>query len=300
MKKTILTTLCGAAALTLSLSSCGGSKTADNIDSDAVALGDSISIAYGELLGSNFRATLDRELANMSEEQKAGINEADFMRGVKAIATRDTAALSYIMGIQAGMQVWQAQKAMPSQFQVPANCDLILKYIESTFNADSVVDTYTYQAAFQQLLNRAQQYAQDKADKILAEQPEAIENSAKGVAFIDSIMSTGEYTRAESGLVYKITEAGKGDLVKKNDRIKLHYKGMHTDGSVFDQTREEPMTSYAGRFIAGFTEGLQLLGAGGKATLVIPSDLAYGLHGQGETIGSNETLIFEVEVLEIL
>ncbi len=300
MKKIILS-LC-AAAVTLGFTACGDkTQSAGNANSDAdIALGDSLSNAYGEYLGANFRSSMDQQLARMSDEEKANFNKADFIRGLKAIANRDTADLAYIMGVQAGMQIWGAAKQMPVQMQIPANADVMIKALEKTFNADSIGDAYSYQMAFQQVMNRAQQYAQDKENARLEASPEAIENKAKGAAYADSLVNNAGYTRAESGLVYKIDEPGTGDLVKANDRIKLRYKGMHTDGTVFDQTREEPMTSYAGRFIPGFTEGLQLLGKGGKATLVIPGDLGYGIQGQGETIGRNETLVFEVEIVDIV
>jgi len=299
MKKIILS-LC-AAALTVGFTACGDkAQNAGKADASDIAIGDSLSTAYGEFLGANFRSTLDRQIAEMSEEQKASFNKSDFIRGLKAIANRDTADIAYIMGIQAGMQVWGAAKGMPEQFKVPASADKMIEALEKVYNADSIADTYTYQMAFQQVMNRAQQYAQEKENAILEASPEAIENKAKGAAYADSLVNNAGYTRAESGLVYKIEEPGTGDLVKSNDRIKLRYKGMHTDGTVFDQTREEPMTSYASRFIPGFTEGLQLLGKGGKATLVIPGDLGYGVQGQGGTIGRNETLVFEIEIVDIV
>lgn len=299
MKKIIIS-LC-AAALTVGFTACSDKNGADETASDRdIVLGDSLSTAYGEFLGANFRQQFDQQISRLSEEQKANFSKADFMRGVQAIATRDTADLAYFMGLQAGMQIWGASKGMPEQFNIPANSAEMVKALEKTFNADSIGDAYLYQMTFQQVMNKVQQYAQDKENERLASSPEAIENKAKGAAYADSLVANQGYSRAESGLVYKIEKTGEGDLVKANDRIKLRYKGMHTDGTVFDQTREEPMTSYASRFIPGFTEGLQLLGKGGKATLVIPGDLAYGVQGQGGTIGRNETLVFDIEIVDIV
>ncbi len=300
MKKIILS-LC-AATVTVAFTACGDkAKTADGAaTAEEIALGDSLSQAYGEFLGANFRSNMDRQMADMSEEQKASFSKADFIRGLKAVANRDTADLAYVMGMQAGMQVWGAAKGMPAQFKIPADADKIIASLEKVFNADSVGDSYTYQMAFQQVMNRAQQYAQEKENAVLENSDESIENKAKGAAYADSLVNNAGYTRAESGLVYKIEEPGTGDLVKSNDRIKLRYKGMHIDGTVFDQTREEPMTSYTSRFIPGFTEGLQLLAKGGKATIVIPGNLGYGVQGQGNTIGRNETLVFDIEIVEII
>lgn len=300
MKKIILS-LC-AATVAVAFTACGDkAKTAGGAaTAEEIALGDSLSEAYGEFLGANFRSSMDRQMAEMSEEQKASFSKADFLRGIKAVASRDTADMAYVMGVQAGLQVWGAAKGMPEQFNIPVNADKMIAALEKVFNADSISDAYAYQMAFQQVMNRTQQYAQEKQNAILENSEESVENKAKGAAYADSLVNNAGYTRAESGLVYKIEEPGKGDLVKSNDRIKLRYKGMHTDGTVFDQTREEPMTSYASRFIPGFTEGLQLLGEGGKATIVIPGELGYGVQGQGSTIGRNETLVFDIEIVEIM
>ena len=81
----------------------------------------------------------------------------------------------------------------------------------------------------------------------------------------------------------------------------LNYKGMTIDGKVFDQTNGVPREMSAGGFISGFTEGILMLGKGGKATLFIPGELAYGEQGVPRIgIGPNSTLVFEVEVVDIL
>ncbi|MCM1450453.1 MAG: FKBP-type peptidyl-prolyl cis-trans isomerase [Clostridiales bacterium] len=299
MKKIILS-IC-TVALGIGLVACGDkAQSNSNASERDIQLGDSMATAYGEFMGATSRTNIDRQLASMSEDQKKNFSNADFLRGVKAVASRDTADLAYLMGVQAGMQLWGAAKGMPEQFNVPVDAQEMVKAFEKVFNADSIADSYSYQMNFQQIMSAVQAYAQEKENARLESLPEVIENKAKGAAYADSLVNNAGYTRAESGLVYIIENPGTGDLVKANDRIKLNYKGMHIDGSVFDQTREEPMTSYAGRFIPGFTEGLQLLGKGGKATLVIPGELAYGLQGQGETIGRDETLVFEIEIVDIL
>lgn len=297
MKKIILS-LC-AVALAATVVSCG-SKKSNGADAREVALGDSLSIVYGQYVGVNARQQYDRALAQLPEELQGSFSKADFMRGVKAVATRDTAQLAYLLGVQTGMQIWGAAKGMPEQLKVPVDAEVMLKEMEKVFNADSVADPYTYNMAFQGVMNDVQGYAEEKENARLENLPETIENKTKGAEYADSLVNNEGYTRAESGLVYKIVEPGTGDLVKANDRISLRYIGKHIDGSVFDQTRDEPMTSYAGRFIPGFTEGLQLLGKGGKATLVIPGDLAYGLNGQGDNIGHSETLVFDIEIVDIL
>ena len=124
----------------------------------------------------------------------------------------------------------------------------------------------------------------------------------KGETFLkDNATKEGVKTTA-SGLQYKIAVAGEGKSPKATDTVLVHYKGTLLDGTEFDSSykRKEPITFPLNRVIPGWTEGLQLLKEGGKATLYIPSKLAYGERGTpGGPIGPNETLIFEVELLKV-
>lgn len=104
-----------------------------------------------------------------------------------------------------------------------------------------------------------------------------------------------------SGLQYEIITEGAGESPKKEDNVTVHYKGTLIDGTEFDSSiaRGQPATFPLGNVIPGWTEGLQLLKAGGKAKLYIPSELGYGERGAGAKIGANETLVFEVELIKI-
>ena len=105
-----------------------------------------------------------------------------------------------------------------------------------------------------------------------------------------------------SGLQYKITKEGDGKSPKATDTVVVHYRGTLLDGTEFDSSikRGQPAEFPLNHVIPGWTEGLQLLKEGGKATLYIPSKLAYGTAGTpGGPIGPNETLIFEVELIKI-
>ena len=99
-----------------------------------------------------------------------------------------------------------------------------------------------------------------------------------------------------TGLQYTIEAPGAEEKITKQDTVWVNYKGTLLDGTVFD---ENDSTKFiANRVIKGWTEGLGLLGEGGKATLYIPAELAYGENGN-RNIEPNSTLIFDVEVLKV-
>ena len=110
----------------------------------------------------------------------------------------------------------------------------------------------------------------------------------------DGIMST------ESGLQYKIVEPGSEVKPGPQDTVLVRYKGSLLNGTVFDEVpaSEEPIRLTLDRVIPGWTEGLQLIGEGGKAVLYIPSELGYGSRGSG-SIEPNSTLVFDVELVKV-
>lgn len=105
-----------------------------------------------------------------------------------------------------------------------------------------------------------------------------------------------------SGLQYKILTEGNGLKPKASDTVKCHYEGRLINGQVFDSSirRGEPAEFPVSGVIPGWVEALQLMPVGSKWQLYIPSELAYGAHGAGQSIGPNETLIFDVELLAIV
>ena len=100
---------------------------------------------------------------------------------------------------------------------------------------------------------------------------------------------------------YKVITEGKGVQPGLTDRVKVHYTGTLIDGTVFDSSveRGQPAAFPVNGVISGWTEALQLMPSGSKWQLYIPSDLAYGPNGN-RSIGPNETLLFEVELLEVV
>jgi len=104
----------------------------------------------------------------------------------------------------------------------------------------------------------------------------------------------------DSGLQYRVITAGSGRKPTVDDTVVVHYHGTFVDGNVFDSSydRGEPATFTVGGIIKGWQEVLPLMSEGGKWNVVIPADLAYGANGAGR-IGPNETLVFDIELIEI-
>jgi FKBP-type peptidyl-prolyl cis-trans isomerase FklB len=105
-----------------------------------------------------------------------------------------------------------------------------------------------------------------------------------------------------SGLQYEILKKGDGEKPKTTDRVKCHYHGTLINGKVFDSSveRGEPAIFGVSQVIRGWVEALQLMEKGSKWRLFIPSELAYGSRGAGEMIEPDSTLIFDVELLDIV
>lgn len=147
------------------------------------------------------------------------------------------------------------------------------------------------------------QAAMDEERKKLEEIQQALatKNKEAGDQFLSVNAQKQGVTQTDSGLQYEIIEEGTGDKPALTDTVVVHYRGTLIDGTEFDSSyrRNTPATFQVNGVIKGWQEGLQLMPAGSKWKLYIPSHLAYGEQGAGGTIGPNETLIFEVELQEI-
>ncbi|MDA8823599.1 FKBP-type peptidyl-prolyl cis-trans isomerase [Opitutales bacterium] len=125
-------------------------------------------------------------------------------------------------------------------------------------------------------------------------------NLAKGQKFLADNGKKKGVSTLESGLQYIVLEKGTGDQPDLNDTVKVHYEGTLINGEIFDSSleRDEPASFPVNGVIKGWTEALQLMKEQAKWKLFVPANIAYGETGNG-SIGPNETLIFEVELLEV-
>ncbi|MDR2967989.1 MAG: FKBP-type peptidyl-prolyl cis-trans isomerase [Tannerellaceae bacterium] len=148
----------------------------------------------------------------------------------------------------------------------------------------------------------------DEAKKIINDfflklQSEKLENNKKaGEEFLQINKHKNGVTTLPGGLQYEILRPGTGNTPKATDKVKCHYHGTLINGIVFDSSveRGQPAVFGVSQVIAGWVEALQLMPVGSKWRLFIPSDLAYGERGAGDTIEPNSALIFEVELLDIV
>lgn len=172
-----------------------------------------------------------------------------------------------------------------------------------TINAEAFNDALNTVFAGQMpgiMPDEANKILQDYFNKIQKEQGNAALKA--GEKFLAENKSKEGVVVLPSGLQYKILTAGNGPKPKASDTVKCHYEGKLINGQIFDSSirRGEPAEFPVSGVIAGWVEALQLMPVGSKWQLYIPSELAYGAHGAGQSIGPNETLIFDVELLAIV
>jgi FKBP-type peptidyl-prolyl cis-trans isomerase len=137
------------------------------------------------------------------------------------------------------------------------------------------------------------------AEQQLAAETEV--NKMKGATYLEENTRKEGVTVTESGLQYSVITQGDGAKPTATDQVTVHYRGTLIDGTEFDSSysRGEPATFGLNQVIPGWTEGVQLMNVGSKYQFVVPHELGYGERGAGGAIGPFETLIFEIELIEI-
>ncbi|MBO2678322.1 FKBP-type peptidyl-prolyl cis-trans isomerase [Shewanella algae] len=157
---------------------------------------------------------------------------------------------------------------------------------------ESVVSLEDLQVAFSEISQRLQKAQEEAAEAA----------SAEGNAFLAENAKREGVVTTESGLQYEIINEGSGEKPSYDSNVRTHYHGTFIDGKVFDSsvTRGQPAEFPVSGVIAGWTEALQLMPVGAKYKLYVPHHLAYGERGAGAAIPPYSTLVFEVELLDIL
>jgi len=129
------------------------------------------------------------------------------------------------------------------------------------------------------------------------------ENKKAGEDFLEANKSKKDVKTTESGIQYIVLKEGSGEKpAGPMTKVKVHYHGTNIEGNIFDSSvdRGTPATFGLNQVIKGWTEGVQLMNEGAKYKFFIPQELAYGAQQKGENIKPFSTLIFEIELLEVL
>ncbi|WP_166113092.1 FKBP-type peptidyl-prolyl cis-trans isomerase [Pseudoalteromonas sp. Z9A5] len=200
--------------------------------------------------------------------------------------TTDAEKASYGIGLQMGEQL----KSNPFE---GLNLNSVFEgmkdaYVESAFQ----VEIPEIQAAFEKI-NEEIQARREEESKVL---------SAEGIAFLEENAKRPEITVTESGLQYEVLATGEGEKPTAESTVRVDYHGTLVNGTVFDSSYErgQPAEFPVGGVIKGWTEALQMMPVGTKWRIYVPHELAYGERGAGAAIAPFSTLVFDVELHEII
>ncbi|MCU7491444.1 MAG: FKBP-type peptidyl-prolyl cis-trans isomerase [Bacteroidota bacterium] len=196
---------------------------------------------------------------------------------------------SYAIGLDIG-------KTFKRQ-SIEINEDALLQGVKDAIRKDSLY--LLTEAEIQQTMMTFQKEMMEKQTAKMKELGD--KNKKEGDAFLAANKTKEGVKTTASGLQYKVITAGTGATPKATDKVKVNYRGTLVNGTEFDNSykRGEPIVFTVGSVIKGWTEALQLMKVGDKWQIFIPSELAYGEQGAGQTIPPNSTLIFDVELLGI-
>lgn len=200
----------------------------------------------------------------------------------------DDQKASYGIGVNVGRQITETKEHLDRA--------AFMRGVEDGLQgSDPAIDPNELQTVLQGFAMRMDSIRQAE----FAEQAQA--NADEGVAYLAENGAKAGVTTTESGLQYEVLREGDGAQPGAEDRVRLHYRGTLIDGTVFDTSYDgDPAVFSVGGVITGFSEALQIMTVGSHYRFVIPSDIGYGPNGTGGDIGPNATLIFEIELLEVV
>ena len=200
--------------------------------------------------------------------------------------TTDAEKASYGIGLQMGEQL----KSNPFE---GLNLNSVFEGMKDAYAGSAFqVEIPEIQAAFEKI-NEEIQARREEESKVL---------SAEGVSFLEENAKRPEITVTESGLQYEVLATGEGEKPTAESTVRVDYHGTLINGTVFDSSYErgQPAEFPVGGVIKGWTEALQMMPVGTKWRLYVPHELAYGERGAGAAIAPFSTLVFDVELHEII
>ncbi|MDD5781369.1 MAG: FKBP-type peptidyl-prolyl cis-trans isomerase N-terminal domain-containing protein [Muribaculaceae bacterium] len=252
--------------------------------------GTSDSLNY--YIGAFFGTMIKQQMKQGPDSAK--FNEAEFLKGVKAVLSVDTAKSSIADGMGVGLNLYMTARQMKQNEGVELDTKAIFAYLEKALKSDTtVVDPGTAQMMIQQLI-------QKQKEENLAKSPEAIENAKKGEEFMANITKDPAVKTTASGLAYKVVKEGNGTRFVLGDRINVIYTGKHINDSIFDSSKGEPVPMSPDHVVPGFKEALLLMSPGAEFVVYIPGKLGYGVSGTPNgSIKPNETLVFEISTPDL-
>ncbi|MBA3544478.1 MAG: FKBP-type peptidyl-prolyl cis-trans isomerase [Chthoniobacterales bacterium] len=180
---------------------------------------------------------------------------------------------------------------------IEVNADLLSAGIKDGLSGNKALLTDEEMKATMATFQKEMTEKQASAKKEMGEK-----NTTEGKKFLEENKKKEGVKTTASGLQYKVLKEGTGAVPKETDTVKVNYRGTTIDGTEFDSSykRGQPASFPVNRVIKGWTEALQMMKPGSKYQLVIPSELAYGERGAGSDIGPNSTLLFDVELIEVV
>lgn len=313
MKKILII---AAIAIVTMMASCNKSK-ADNAKTEPKTVGDSISMYMGHIYGAEVVEMLDSTA--VKDEFLAGVKEAinmttdSLMNKGQEISNKVQTATGAEKGkleSRLGGMGFVAQYILPSfdyfkqMLKIDLNKEILVQSFTEAFNQkgyNTEADKKEFEAIIKRVAPDLQQQPQQQQPQVDPKQAE--ENAKAGAAYIEKEMKADKsLKRTKSGLVYKVIKEGKGEKPTKEQTVKVKYEGRHIDGTMFDNGNGQAIDFPVGAVVPGFAEGLMMMSPGAKYRLYIPGNIAYGERGTGNggPIGPNETLVFDVELVEIV
>ena len=241
---------------------------------------DSLSSTMGAVNGSKMRNYL-RMIDSDFEQIFKGI-EYGFEQEVDNIS---------LVCEQAGIQIVQSFDSFQGQARMPLNKGLFMEHLTRGLCVETF-DEEEYLTLYEKI--------DPLIERVAGLSPDGIANKKAGEAYMEQLRKDKSFKFTKSGLAYKMLKEGKGKNYTEDDEGNYvgNYVGKHLDGTVFDSSEGELMPLSIEFQIEGISEILQLMKPGGKAIVVVPSNLAYGISSINYSIGPNETLIFEIEIID--